>query len=390
MFLDPVAFSPDGKSLAAESGDQLVRVWAVNTGKERISFKGTAVAFSPDGRRLASIGKGDVKLLDARTGREILTLETHPKSAIWGVAFSPDGQRLASGGQDFTVAVWDTNTGQQLLTLKGHTNMVFAVAFSPDGRRLASASNDSTVKIWDVLTGQETLTLRGHTNFVSGVAFSPDGQKLASASWDGTVKVWETAALTEEQVRRRRAVVIAHQLFESLDTQAEVMAHLRQDRFLGEPLRSEVMELVKQHQVDPVQLNNRSWAAVRQPDTPPNRRERALRQAREASRLGPENGGFLNTLGVALYRCGQYQAALDALTRSEQLNTAQGGTADPADLAFMAMAQHRLGKKEAARQTLASLRQAANSPRYASDEESQAFLREAEKLLQGAVAVPAK
>ena len=40
--------------------------------------------------------------------------------------------------EDDTVKVWDAQTGQELLTLKGHTERVCGVAFSPDGNRLAS------------------------------------------------------------------------------------------------------------------------------------------------------------------------------------------------------------------------------------------------------------
>ncbi len=70
------------------------------------------------------------------------------------------------------------------------------------------------------------------------------------------------------------------------------------------------------------------------------------------------------------------------MTHSEKLNTAYFKTATPEDLAFLAMAQHRLGRSDMARQTLARLRQAAKNPRWANNADTQAFLQEAEKLLQ--------
>ena len=65
------------------------------------------------------------------------------------MTFSPDGRRLASGGFDGEVKVWDATTGQETLTLKEQTGIIACVAFSPDGHRLASASEDGTVKVWD-------------------------------------------------------------------------------------------------------------------------------------------------------------------------------------------------------------------------------------------------
>jgi hypothetical protein len=89
------------------------------------------------------------------------------------------------------VKLWDARTGQETLTLKGHTNAVMSVAFSPDGARLATGSNDYTVKLWDARTGQETLSLKGHTGSVTSVAFSPDGARLMSRDAAGKVLVWE-------------------------------------------------------------------------------------------------------------------------------------------------------------------------------------------------------
>src|SRR5438270_780808 len=93
--------------------------------------------------------------------------------------------------------LWDAATGRELLTLKGHTGPVMSVAFSPDGARLASASYDRTVRLWDATTGGELLALTGHTGSVWDVAFSPDGTRLASASLDQTVRLWDAASSRE-------------------------------------------------------------------------------------------------------------------------------------------------------------------------------------------------
>ena len=64
--------------------------------------------------------------------------------------WSPDGRRLASASFDRSIKVWDAGTGQEVLTLHGHDDRVWSVAWSPDGRRLASTSDDGTVRIWGV------------------------------------------------------------------------------------------------------------------------------------------------------------------------------------------------------------------------------------------------
>src|SRR5262249_52397818 len=60
--------------------------------------------------------------------RDQQTLRGHT-SGVSCVAVSPDGKRIASGSWDKTVKLWDAATGQERLTLKGHPNGVISVAF---------------------------------------------------------------------------------------------------------------------------------------------------------------------------------------------------------------------------------------------------------------------
>ena len=84
---------------------------------------------------------------------------------------------------------------------------------------------------------------------------------------------------------------------------------------------------------------------------------------------------------MAQYRVGQYPEALKTLTNADKINSVQFKSSLPADLAFLAMAQHQLGKKEQAAATLTRLRAAMQDPRWAQNDEARGFLQEAEKLL---------
>jgi Flp pilus assembly protein TadD len=420
-----LAYSPDGRRLATAGNDLLVRIWDTATGQELLSLKGhtglvSGVAYSPDGQRLASWSnyEATVRIWDALSGQALLTLKGH-KGMVFSVAYSPDSRRLASVGSDYTirawdaasgqqlltlkgwgervtyspdgrrvaavagldrtVRIWDAASGQELLTLKGHTDLVSDVSYSPDGRRLASASQDGTVRIWDAASGQELLTLRGPTSFVQSVAFSPDGRRLAMAG--GVGWVWEASPVPVELWRQRGLVSDVDSLFDKLLVREEVMAALRTDATLSKADRDFGLRVAHAHAEEPARLNDAAWQVVRAPGASKDAYALALCRAEAAVRAAPGDGNILNTLGVAQYRAGRFAEALVTLTKSDKLNATKDGP-HRADLAFLAMAQHRLGKKDEAKATLGRLREVMKERAQANDAEAQGFLREAEELIE--------
>jgi WD40 repeat protein len=180
-----------------------------------------ALAFSPDGKTLAAAGisgfpafipvirvwdtarrKQTLTLLDMGQGKKTLTflelLEWPNPSRLLGsvflsVAFSPDGKSLAFGSEDGRLDVWD-GVGGTATTLKGHTGAVLSLAFSPDGKTLASAGADQTIRLWDLSSRKNSSPFKGHAGPVVRVIFAADGKTLTSAGADGTIRVWEVAS----------------------------------------------------------------------------------------------------------------------------------------------------------------------------------------------------
>jgi tetratricopeptide (TPR) repeat protein len=136
----------------------------------------------------------------------------------------------------------------------------------------------------------------------------------------------------------------------------------------------------------PAVLNERSRTIARQRGKAATEYPLARRWAEAACRLRPQDGSLLATLGMAQYRVGDYQQAVDILTRAGQLNADSPAGPAPADLAFLAMALYRLDKRREAEATLQRLREVVHSPQWVKQEEALGFLREAEEVAAGQAA----
>jgi WD40 repeat protein/DNA-binding SARP family transcriptional activator len=195
---DRLTLSPDGRRLAMATtpiktggapGRSTAGIWDLTSRRQLRSLDADGtLAFSPDGRTLAASHgqRGEILLIDPATGKRRRTLTGHT-AAVLALRFSHDGATLASTGQDGTAIIWDLATGRARETLGGHAAAVTGVAFSPDDRTLYTASRDRSVLVWD-LAGDRRLS-RSFTagRRVSSQSFSKRGALLARGHGDGTV-----------------------------------------------------------------------------------------------------------------------------------------------------------------------------------------------------------
>ena len=246
-----VAFSPDGKLLAAACGKTgEVRVWGFAERSEvqfrEAAFPGSvgSVAFSPDGKLLAAAvhlyndgqnvpQPGIVPVWDVGSRAKMRTMrgDNHPPRQV---AFAEDSKLLAAAMAHGVVneprcEVWDATNGvrvrslpafqatggpsiafarstlllavgakdetvlyrppspEPLLVCTRHEERPGAVALSADGSLLAVAL-DGVISLHDTSTGAGRGRLERHTGPVHALAFTLDGRTLFSGSADGTLR----------------------------------------------------------------------------------------------------------------------------------------------------------------------------------------------------------
>jgi WD40 repeat protein len=199
--LNVLSFSPDSRLLAVAG--RSLRLWStigwtplLTVGPAGVGY-GTA-RFSPSGRVLATVNVAErIELWDVASGNRVRTLCC---MALYGdLAFSPDGAVLAAGGH--WPRLWDLAAGREVLRLVQTREPAFgAIAFSPDGRVLATGSQDGTARLWEAAYGRQLRCAAPREDYVESVAFQPNGALLAYGLRRGAIWLWDTAAGSERQI----------------------------------------------------------------------------------------------------------------------------------------------------------------------------------------------
>lgn len=215
-----LAYSLDGKKLAAVGDVPFLEVWDTTSGKQVYNgHVGTrellGLAVAPDGLSFATCGSGPMRCrpfglfgsgfaCGTKGGRVWISQpdlaeeprEFETRGRVFAVAFAPDGRTLASASFD-GVQLWNlaTGKGRRIIDAEAHS-----LAYAPDGRTLAvgiginnnAPTIPSEIRLFDLATLRSPSVLRGNLGTVGSLAFAPDRKTLVASGPKG-VALWDLA-----------------------------------------------------------------------------------------------------------------------------------------------------------------------------------------------------
>ena len=216
--VNALAFSADGRQIAATSNDtgsrSWISAWATRSGRREMNYASPSsggfysalgVAFLPGGRRLVAGSLPGAVVFTVATGRPVQTL---PKTdGALQVTLSGDGRRLAVLAFPFsgprtqlgTVTLWDTarlDRGNVVASIAGVEPTAADLNF--DGSKVAIGWSDGTAGLWSAATRRQIGSFLGPAVFVGGISFSGNGRQVAVGTGDGSVRLWRAGGAEQD------------------------------------------------------------------------------------------------------------------------------------------------------------------------------------------------
>jgi WD40 repeat protein len=197
-----LAFAPDGESVVVGSQSGLtIRSWPALSHVRALPTELDHVhdlAFSPDGKTLAAVGgspadTGTWELFSWPAG-ELMRRASPHSDLIYAVDWRADSAEFATGSADRSVGIHNAASGQSIQVLQGHSRGVLSVVYLPGESGLASAGIDESLRLWDVGNTKVLRTLPNHTRPVHDLAVRPGSDvppMVASIGADRTVRLWQ-------------------------------------------------------------------------------------------------------------------------------------------------------------------------------------------------------
>jgi WD40 repeat protein len=220
-----VAYSPDGKTVAAGGLCTNVRQWDARTPvRTRPTLRTPSYVhqlhYSPDSRFLLTRSLKTVILWDAHSSGEVRRFPTEDMD-IHCLAWSPDGQAILTGHgvplqkdgkyvyqngvhvyTDCMLRMFEAANGKQMFRDKSFTVPIFSAGFSVDGRQAFTGLYEPALRRWEVTAGalKKADGWKGSSGYVQLMRFAPDGEHVVTSGLDGQLVLWDLA--TGKRIRQ--------------------------------------------------------------------------------------------------------------------------------------------------------------------------------------------
>jgi Tfp pilus assembly protein PilF len=301
------------------------RVWDATTGRLAVDLPVgglCGVFFSPDSKWLVTTAGGACRSWEAGTWREGAPLGSNSGTC----AFAPDGHILALGDRMGVVRLVVPETGREIvrLTVSDNTRLE-PRCFSPDGAQLFALGSETQTTIY-------LFDLRAIRQALQELKLDWDAPPLPPAH---PLPNQPSRLIVDPGDFRYKAAA------DRLALHADELIRSKKD---AEAL-AELHLAIKTDPKNATAHNSLAWQLVMGPKKFRDP-QAAVRLARRAVDLVPDDASYLTTLGVCLYRTGNFKEGVAVLEKSRAVGQ---GEMDALNLFFLAMCHKRLGQTVAAK-----------------------------------------